>query len=221
MLSMYKVLLISLSVCLFSTNAYGFDVYLGVESGTRSVTVKELAYGNKAISVLNSEPELSPSFSFRFKEKYFSEKSKWAYHFQIDAAEFDVDMQQLQSSKENVDLGTSLDGFSLYALPVVYYHFNKNLAKKWNYRAGFGFGIGYMKLGGDFKITDPNHPQYNQIKTVEIRSYGSSIGLYFEATYRRHMIVLQSYGPVLADEPYQYHQANTVLAYRYKFDFFK
>ncbi|MDH5423758.1 MAG: hypothetical protein OEY29_02040 [Gammaproteobacteria bacterium] len=215
------MLLISISVSLFSTNALAFDIFLGVESGAKSVTVKEPEFGNEIISTVKSEPELSPSFTFRSKEKYFSEKSKWAYHFQVDAAEFDVNMQQLQPTAGLVNLGTSLDGYSLYALPVVYYHFNKNLVKKWTYRAGFGLGIGYMKLDGNFKITDPGHPQYNQIKAVQIKGYGSSVGLYFEATYKRHMIVLQSYGPVLTDEPYQYHQVNTVLAYRYKFDFFK
>lgn len=219
---MYKALLLgSISVCLFSTNAFGFDIFLGAESGSKSVTVKQPDIGTKVIAIVSSEPELSPSFTFRSKEKYLSEKSKWAYHFQIDAAEFDVNMQQLPSTREIVDLNTSLDGFSVYALPVIYYHFNKNFVKKWNYRAGFGLGVGYMKLNGNFKITDPGHPQYNQIKSVGIKGYGGSVGLYFEATYKRHMIVLQSYGPVLTDEPYQYHQVNTVLAYRYKFDFFK
>ena len=207
-----------LLICINSP-VYSYDLYFGVETASESVEVEEISLGKDIIARLDSGPSLNAAVGIKSDPVYFGKRSQWGYLYQLDFSVFNLSKQTIDDSKIAIDVGTNVEGYSLYALPVVYYHFKKGMEKRWKYKAGIGLGIGYLKLSGDFKITDPAHYAYNQVKDVNLEGFGFSGGIFLEAAMGRHVIVLQNYAPTITDEVYKFSQHNSVLAYRYIYNF--
>lgn len=209
-----SVLCISLAI---TVDAKAFEILLGVEATNKAIWVEESARGANEIAKLDSGLTYGPSVGARTEPRYF-DNSQWGYHYQFDGSIFNIDKQELPGMDQGVDVGTSIKGYSLYAVPVGFYHFFKGLDDHWQYKAGLGVGIGYLNMRGSFKITDPQHPEYNQIKKMRAEGVNLAVGVYIEIARGPHMIIIQNYGPTAEDNTYHYLQHNVVIAYRYAFE---
>lgn len=214
-----KIFAIVFLLNMFTSSVNAFEILLGIEATSQSVWVEELDLGNNEIAMMDSGLNYQPSISVRSSVFYFEKESNWGYHYQLDGATFNINKQEIPGLEDVQDLGTEVKGYSLYAVPVAYYHFNRNEPGKWSYKAGLGVGIGYLKLSGNFRITDTSHPEYNQVKQVDADGFDIAVGVYFEAVFDRHVITVQNYGPTLDDGTYEYLQHNVAMSYRYAFRF--
>lgn len=202
----------------FIKPAFSLELDVGIEFSNKSVWVEEIARGPNEIAMIDSEDEIMPSITLRTSTGYFSEGSNWGYHFQLDGSIFNVSMQTVPGSDELQDFGTSIDGYSLFAVPVAYYHFNNTSKDEWSYKAGIGAGIGYLHLEGTYQITHDGHPEIGTVKSVDASGFGLAVGVYLEASKGKHIIVVQNYAPTVDDGRYEYMQHNVLIAYRYAVD---
>ncbi|MDH5379057.1 MAG: hypothetical protein OEX00_12095 [Gammaproteobacteria bacterium] len=201
----------------YTGSLYALEAAVGIEYSSKAVWVEESKRGDDEIARMDSGTSPGPSLVIRTHPQYVWEDSNWAYHYQIDFSAFDIDTQEVPESPEVQDLGTSVSGYSVFALPVAYYHFNRDKQNEWNYKAGLGAGIGYLRIKGNFQITQGSHPEHGQKKEIDFTGLGFSVGVYFEASIGNHIIIAQNYSPKVFDHPYEYQQHNVIIAYRYAF----
>jgi len=202
----------------FSAQSYALELLAGVDAGRKSVWVEDKLLGNNEIANVDSLIDYQPTVGVRTNTTDFSPSSNWGYHYELSLSFFDITTQTLANIDKQEDLGTGIHGWTAFAVPVVFYQFNKNTHNDaWSYKAGLGVGAGYLSLEGNFKITDSSHPDFNQIKKVSLSDFGVAVGLYLEAAKGPHFIVIQNYSPVIEDNHYQYQQMNISLSYRYAF----
>lgn len=215
---MLRIILLSVLLSAYSNQLFAYEILIGIESGSKSVWIEDISLGDDEIARMETDLSFSPSFGMRTDAKYLSPDSKWGYHIQLDVTQFKIDRQEVDSLEVLVDYGTSMEGAALYAVPVLYYHFNKGDMNRWNYKAGVGAGIGYLQLKGSFRITDSSHPEFNQIKNADVEDVDMAVGVYFEASFGNHIVLVQNYGPVVSDDNFDYQLHNILIAYRYRFD---
>jgi len=209
----------SIILTLEKVNAFEFTV--GVEVSDKSVWVEDKNRSGNEIAKVSNGIKLRPSFTLRTIPSYFSDSGNWGYHYQIDSSIFKINKQELPGVEDEQNVGTTMKGFSIYAIPVAYYHFNRNQPKKWNYKSGIGIGVGYLKVTGNFQITHDSHPEIGEVKAVNADGFGLAVGIYLEASFGKHVIVIQNYAPFIVDKQYDYQQNNVIIAYRYTFNFFE
>ncbi len=109
------------------------------------------------------------------------------------------------------DWGTSIKGYSVYAVPTGFYHFNKG-SNGWSQKIGVGVGIGYVNMSGNFKRTE-----MSQSEEIDVKGFAQTVGVFFEFLNGNHSFVLQNYGPSISDNKYEYTQSNVDIMYRYSF----
>lgn len=211
--------ILSLTLTFAPGKSRAYEIYLGIEAGEKAVWVEDTRRGFDEIAKVEEGLAYYPSVAFRSGSSYFSTNSKWGYHFQLDTSVFHLNKQLPHNGEDPVNFGTRLKGYSLYAVPVVYYHFNRGDSKNWQYKAGIGVGLGYLRLQGNFQITDPGHPQSGQLISVNTDGFGMAVGVHIEAAFDRHYILAQNYGPTLEHSSFEYLQHNVIIAYRYGFTF--
>ena len=218
--SMYLKKLCFIVLLLFSSDAFAYEIYLGVDVGLKTLTVRDSKNDNTNLGTMKSKFTVSPSVGYQTSEYYFSDTSKWGYYFEVNGATYTTDKQQVidPDGVHILDLDTEIKGFSLYALPVIYYHFNRfSDNRKISYKLGAGAGIGYLDLNGTIKVTNLSHPEFDEYKTVNSANYGYTMGFYFEIAYKNFSYSVQGYGPSTSDSIYSYQFSNFVASFRYAF----
>lgn len=203
---------------LLSSHVSAFEVLLGMEATTKSLWVEDTDYGTDEIARMDGGLNYYPSVSARSESIYFDHGGNWGYHYQFDFSQYEINTQEILGLSDPVDLGTRVKGSAFYAVPVGYYHFKKGQSDQWQYKAGLGIGVGYLTVSGDYQVTDSNHINYGEVKTVNVTGVDMAVGVYFEAFKGNHVVVIQNYAPTLESAGYQYMLHNVVIAYRYAFE---
>jgi len=209
---------ITILICVvlaLTSKAFAFDIMAGGSINSKYVEVKDKEFGNESIAKLTSGFKLWPSLGLRTGYSYFTKNTNWMYFYELDWAIFNMESQEV--TDEVVDLDTSIIGYSLFAVPTAAYNFSKGSSNKWGYKVGVGLGISYIRMVGNFRVTNDKHPEFGQKRNFDIDSIGSAFGIFFEASKNRHSIVLQNFGPSTDNGEYQFEQMNFYLMYRYRF----
>lgn len=192
---------------------------IGGNASNKSVWIEDTSLSGNEIAKMDNGIIFVPSVGLRTDLRYFNDESNWGYFYQFSGALFDIKKQELPNIEENQDVGTSLKGYSLFATPTAFYHFNMSNKKNWSYKTGIGVGLGFLKLQGNFKITETSHLEYDQVKNVNVAAVGFSVGVYFEASKNNHSIIIQNFAPTISDDKYEYMQHNVDIMYRYRITF--
>lgn len=217
---MQRILLASL--LLFAQQLAAYDLLVGAGIGSRSIEINNSENSMQMATFQTQGVDFYPSIGIRSAPQYIWSRSNWAYTISADfftskftkqvISETDSEPEQLK------DKGTKMVGISLYAIPLVYYQFNRYAKQRWKYRAGLGIGIGYQNHKGDFLSTNPYQDSFGKIKKIDHSGFGLSTGLYLEASYQKHFFTLSA--DVVSARPsglsYEYEESNVSLSYRYQ-----
>ncbi len=196
------------------------QLWVGVEFSPKGLWIEDREKGSEEIARMDQPIRVWPSLSLNSRSFYASSTSPWGMHIELSGSPFVIDKQEISRDKDPEDLGTGVKGYSIYTVPLVYYHFRKHSVDRWNFKVGTGVGAGYMNLWGDFKITERSHEKHNEIIPVDIHGVGIAVGVYFNASYKNHNFTVQNYGPVLWDDEYEYQLHNAIFSYQYAFQLF-
>ena len=213
---MKKILLILSSMIILGTNANALDLMVGLNISNKSIEVNDKENADEVIATMDAGMKYSPTIGLRTEPKSIGSKnSNWGYFFQFDGTTFNIDKQSVDEEEEK-EMGTSIKGYSLFAVPTAYYHFNRK-SKGWSQKLGIGVGAGYLNMTGNFKVTKQNHADYGQTKDVSINEMGMAVGVFLEFSNKNHSIIIQNFAPSVSDDNYEYMQHNIDMMYRYKF----
>lgn len=204
------------ALLLFGAEAGAFDLLAGVSLGHRTLTFRDMQYDRDTAEFQSGTPRLAPSVSLRSEPDYLWQDGNWAYTFSADFFTTGLTKQRLPDSGRLEDVGTRIDGLTLFLTPLLYYQFNRKASHRWQYRAGMGAGIGYQGYEGTFRITDADHPDVGTIRPAHHHGIGLSAGVYLEAAYGRHHFLLN--GDLLATRHsgYRYLENNLRVKYQYR-----
>ncbi len=200
-------------IILFSSHLYAFSLLVGIKSSVSSMRVNDLQSGDEKIAQMHSTPQFYPAVGIRTKPNYIG-KSNWGYFYQLDWSRYRLSRQKFDGIDDN-DVGTEIKGYSVFAVPTLYYDFYKK--EEWTFKAGLGIGAGYMSTKGSFKITQASHPEFNTLKAVNVNDFGIAYGIFFELLNEHHSFIVQNFIPSAKDANYEYAQDNVDIMYRYIF----
>ena len=198
------------------TNLSALDVMVGINIPSKDISITDKNQDAiDDIATFSSKFKVAPSVGLRTEPNYISD-GQFGYFFQFDGATFDIDTQEINDEDDPKDIGTSISGSSLLAVPTIFYHFNKSQTA-WSQKFGIGVGASYLDLRGDFIVTDNTHPEYNQKIDVDTKGWGMAVGVFFEVSNDKHLFIIQNFAPTISDDKYEYQQHNIDMMYRYKF----
>ena len=205
-------------ILLISTSLHAIDFLIGINAYNKKLTIEDNNLGMSDIAMFKTEASIAPSFSIRTKPSYIN-KSKWGYFYQFDWSIFEMDKQIINADEENLlDYQTEVYGYSVFAVPTIYYHLNKK-TDGWSVKIGAGLGLGWLAIQGNYEVTRVDHPDYGTKKEIAIKGLNLSAGIFLELMNKHHSLILQDYIPTVTDDDFQYGQQNVDLMYRYIFSF--
>lgn len=214
---MKSVLLVTLlSIYLFSSELLAAEVAIGMQATINSIDIQDLADSERTIAQMTSDVKYFPTISLLSDEYYFSKESNFGIHLQFDWSIFKADKQELGENNAGIDLGTSISGYALSGVPVVFYHFNRHNPNEWNVKLGTGVGVGYLKLNGDYQVTDVTHSEYGKKKQASMDEIGLAVGVYLEVNKRNHIISIYNFSPINYTGNSQFEEYNVFLSYKYR-----
>lgn len=218
--TMNRVLIIAF--LFFAKDLCAYDLLVGAGIGYRSIEITDNQAQTELATFQTQGSGFSPSITLRSAPKYIWDNSNWGYTLSADFFTSKL-TKQLITTTDNQDVqlkdkGTQITGFSLYTTPLMYYQFGRETPKSWQYRAGFGLGIGYQNHRGSFLATNPYQENFGKVEKINHSGFGLSSGLYFEASHQNHIITISIDG--ISAEPagydYQYLESTASLSYRYQ-----
>ncbi len=208
--------IIAFVTSLFSSELLAAEVAIGIQATMNSIDIQESKDNEKTIARMTSDIKYYPTVSLLSDEYYFSKDSNVGVQLQFDWSIFKVDKQEVGGNDTGIDLGTSISGYALSGVPVLFYHFNRHNRNEWNVKLGTGLGLGYLKLKGDYQITDVTHPDYSKKKQVSMDGVGLAVGVYLEANKGNHVISVYNFSPVTQSGNSQLEEYNFFLSYKYR-----
>ncbi|MDO6706122.1 hypothetical protein [Photobacterium sp. 1_MG-2023] len=213
---MYRVLLPILSFA-FPAASQAVELAVGLQSTFTNIEIQDPEHGDKDVAVMTSGFHILPTASLVSSPYYFAEDSNFGVQFQLDWSFFKAGQQELQNSREKVDLGTSVKGYAMTAVPVLFYHWHRDAGADWNTKVGIGFGAGYLDLKGHYQITHVAE-QRGETRDVNFGGFGMAINVYLEANKGPHQFQLYNFSPILSEKSHDFQGHNVVMAYKYRFD---
>jgi hypothetical protein len=178
---------------LMPATAHALTLNLAASISQPSLTVKSRA-NNAVLGTLTSKAELWPSVSLKTREHYFG-NSKFGSTTEMMFWYLHLDHQQVGG--QQINMGTSADGYYAYLTPTLYYRFGDRYSMEspnWMASIGIGVGVGYLNVKGSI-ITTGVQPQTRQ--SININGIGLSTGLFFEIMKKRWFFRFTSFGPSL------------------------
>lgn len=164
-----------------SENGYSFDVFLTVSQDIFDAI--DDSSGN--LDTLGSfSGDLNASFAISLNAPYhFFRHSNAGYYFNYNFNRFDLNEQDTSINSSSLDqdnLGTSVEGYNLYANASVFYNFGKKIIlskKDKSTKVGVGLGLGYLKADGNIILTElPNNPKQD----INISGFGPVISFFID-----------------------------------------
>jgi len=213
---MFRVFFLVLFIA-FPVVSHAVELAVGLQSTFTNIEIQDPEHGDKDVAVMTSGFHILPTASLVSSPYYFAEDSNVGMQFQLDWSFFKSGQQALQNSQDKVDLGTSVKGYAITAVPVLFYHWNRDAGSDWNAKVGIGFGAGYLDLKGNYQITHVAQ-QRGETRDVDFDGLGMAINVYLEANKGPHQFQLYNFSPILSEKDYDFQGHNVVMAYKYRFD---
>lgn len=196
----------SLPVCATEFN-------LGIQLTSTHLDIRDNA--NRHVAELSNDFDISPTISISSKSYYISNQHSFGVQFQLDGNLIKVNQQTLHQNNQATNIDSNIDGYAIYAVPLFFYHFNRNQQEKWQIKMGFGLGLGYLNLSGHYQITHPIHPEFKETKNIKLSEVGPTFGFYVKVKKGNHAFLLYNFTPYVNDRSYQFQEYNPVFAYQY------
>lgn len=213
MINSTKILFLSFfffsSNTLASDNDWNYSVGLSLKQ--LSLDVYEKGRTNPE-GILTENYTITPELGLASKITYFSDSS-WGYKYVLNFGRFEMTTQEVDL--EDVNLGTSANGYFLYAMPVGIYNFHKGKENS-SILIGFGVGIGYLNASGEVILTESS-PQVTHDLNFSELTY--SYGLFFEHEINSWSYGISIYGPEITKGAYEYNLFDFGITLRKKFNF--
>lgn len=134
----------------------GIILDIGVTLSQIQFDVDKYEDGSKVSGgTLSTEISYAPFITAHGRSRYLG-GTKFGYNIQITFSGFRVDKQDFNDD-DLEDVGTSAEGYYVYALPVFFYNIgDKGLknGKGKSLRFGIGIGLGYLEAEGDILLED-------------------------------------------------------------------
>jgi len=207
---------IFLVISFSSSELLAAEVAIGIQATINSIDIQDPADSERTIARMTSDITYFPTVSLLSDEYYFSKDSNVGVQLQFDWSIFKADKQEVGGNDTGIDLGTSISGYALSGVPVLFYHFNRHNRNEWNVKLGTGLGLGYLKLKGDYQITDVTHPDYGKKKQANMDEVGLAVGVYLEANKGNHIISVYNFSPVTQSGNSHFEEYNFFLSYKYR-----
>ncbi|ELR64427.1 hypothetical protein C942_02450 [Photobacterium marinum] len=211
-----KHILIILLALVASTHVLATELAIGIQATINSIDIQDPDDSERTIARMTSDMKYYPTVSLLSDEYYFSKDSNVGVQLQFDWSIFKADKQEIGENDTGIDLGTSISGYALSAVPVIFYHFNRHNQDEWNVKLGTGLGLGYLKLKGDYQVTDVTHPDYGKIKQANLDKVGLAVGVYLEANKGNHIMSIYNFSPITQSDASQFKEYNFFLTYKYR-----
>ncbi|MGR5149477.1 hypothetical protein ACQKP8_23395 [Photobacterium alginatilyticum] len=208
--------IIFLVISLSSSELLAAEVAIGIQATINSIDIQDPADSERTIARMTSDITYFPTVSLLSDEYYFSKDSNVGVQMQFEWSIFKADKQEVGENDTGIDLGTSISGYALSGVPVLFYHFNRHNPNEWNLKLGTGLGLGYLKLKGDYQITDVTHPDYGEKKQANMDEVGLAVGVYLEANKGNHIISVYTFSPVTQSGNSHFEEYNFFLSYKYR-----
>ncbi|MGF1716685.1 hypothetical protein L4D08_17610 [Photobacterium chitinilyticum] len=207
---------IFLVISFSSSELLAAEVAIGIQATINSIDIQDPADSERTIARMTSDITYFPTVSLLSDEYYLSKNSNVGVQLQFDWSIFKADKQEVGGNDTGIDLGTSISGYALSGVPVLFYHFNRHNRNEWNVKLGTGLGLGYLKLKGDYQITDVTHPDYGKKKQANMDEVGLAVGVYLEANKGNHIISVYNFSPVTQSGNSHFEEYNFFLSYKYR-----
>lgn len=162
--------------------------------------------------ILTDDFRFFPEFGLESNITYFS-NSSWGYKVVVNLGWFEMTTQEVALA--DVNLGTSADGYFLYAMPVGFYDFFKNKENS-SLLVGIGLGVGYLNASGDIIFTEATPQTRHEINISEL-TY--AYGLFLEYDRDSWSYSISLYGPEVSKGGYEYNLFDFGVTVRKKFSF--
>ena len=128
-------------------NSVDFDIYYKDDTDTNGTLSEDFSYAPV----------------FRLGSSYiYIETSNWGGLMEYSFSNFSLNQQTVNNKL--IDLGTSVNGYYLFATPTLFYSFNiQNTHAKevQSLVAGLGIGAGYLKATGDMIFTESTQEKHD------------------------------------------------------------
>jgi len=146
--------------------------------------------------ILTSNLTVRPAFGIESKITYATD-SNFGYKYVLNLGQFNMTTQEVRSN--DVNLGTSANGYYLYAMPVgVFSILNKENS---TILVGIGMGIGYLNATGHIIFTESTQQPRHYI---DISKFTYSFGIFFEHEIYSWSYCISLYGPEIDQGNYEY-----------------
>lgn len=193
-----------------------FDDYLfRVGVGIRNIDLQVTSVFEKNPSGTMTEGEyVAPTFSMNSPYSYFKQ-SNFGYYFEYGIYNFDMNRQVVEGGTAEDNQGTSVDGFSAYFAPVLFYNIGNKLELKnrHSFIIGVGLGIGYLDASGDVIFTETTKETFN----VDIDKVDIAIAVLLEYQYGPWFVRIQDVGPSIREGDYDYELLDQSFTIGYSF----
>ena len=154
-----------------------------------------------------------PNVSLTSDPVYLFGGSSWSYTIENSLNYFKVSEQEVAYQDSEANLGTSVRGWTVSLSPMLFYHF-PNLGN-WEFKSGISLGAGYVKVKGDYQITNPNSADVGQIKDIDEEGIAWFSGVRFDAKYGRHTVSLSALTPIIHSDDVDFQHGIGTLSYSY------
>lgn len=137
-------------------------LYFGFASPSNKLTVNDLNEKNESILVGSNKTNYTFGYS-RLPSILYSSYIRWSLEFSISPFKSDLhivnrvtdnDVTFNSGAGKEVNLGTKISGFVSYINPTIDLYFAMN--DDYYFYIGFGYGIGYANIHGNYYQTDTN-----------------------------------------------------------------
>jgi len=162
--------------------------------------------------ILTDDFRVLPELGLESYITYFS-NSSWGYKFVVNLGWFKMTTQEV--ALEDVNLGTSAEGYFLYAMPVGVYEFFKEKENS-SLLVGVGLGVGYLNASGDIIFTESSPQTRHEFNFSEL-TY--AYGLFLEYVRDSWSYSISLYGPEISKGDYEYNLFDFGITVRKKFSF--
>lgn len=193
---------------LFSHSGDFFDAY----ESSDDINPIGSFYGNEQNSL---------AFTFSFPYHYFH-NSNAGYYVNYNIKHFDFNKQDTSITStgiNEVNLGTSVSGYNVYAFTSFFYNFgdrfivtddNKSL------KLGIGIGLGYLKADGDIILTEQSG---SPLVDINISDVGLAFGLYIDYRYGPWVFRLEGFSTEARQDSihFEYMTIPLQIGYSYRY----
>ena len=182
-----------------NVSATDFDVYNKGSTDTNGTLTEDFSY---APFIILGSP---------YK---FLKDSRWGLLMEYNFSGFRLSKQFVTG--ENVNLGTSVNGYYAFVTPTLFYLFdNAVLAdRRRSLIAGMGIGIGYLKATGNIKLTETT----NQLFDIDVSGVATAISLFVDYRIGDFMTRLSGDLTTLSEGDFDYDSFAFNLGVSYVFE---